>query len=572
MSAYRLQPAIGIPGQRAVAGWSGVRAALGHERLIVDCAPGVDTEEIIRQLDRPGLRVVRTTALLRDEVGIRAMLAPWLGGDDPAFALRCPLPLIAWFDPARLAAARAATAAGPVLVVGPGASLVTRVGHLVLADLSRWETQLRQRRGAIGSLGCADAGSRPAALYRHAFFADWRAWDAHKAPLIDAADAHLDSEAGDAPRLCSGAALRAALDHACTTPFRLVPYFDPAPWGGQWMRRVCGLPDGPANYGWSFDGVPEENALHFDLGGTAFTIPAQSLVLARPRALLGEAVHARFGAEFPIRFDFLDTMGGGNLSLQVHPLTEYIQRHFGWHYTQDESYYLLDAEPGAHVYLGLREGVDREAMAERLREAQSGGRPFPAEAFAQRWPAAAHDHFLIPAGTVHCSGAGAMVLEISATPYIFTFKLWDWGRMGLDGRPRPVHLDHGLANIAWERTTGWTRRHLVNRVAPIPGGDGWTAERTGLHEREFIDTVRRRGRVAMPHHTRDGVHMLNLIAGAEALVESPVGAFPPFPVSYAETFIVPAAVGAYTIRPLAPGAEVASIEASVRTGIPSCAN
>ena len=73
----------------------------------------------------------------------------------------------------------------------------------------------------------------------------------------------------------------------------------------------------------------------------------------QPRALLGDKVHARFGDEFPIRFDFLDTMGGGNLSFQVHPLTEYIQQHFGMHYTQDESYYLLDAGPDAQRLSGL---------------------------------------------------------------------------------------------------------------------------------------------------------------------------------------------------------------------------
>ena len=76
---------------------------------------------------------------------------------------------------------------------------------------------------------------------------------------------------------------------------------------------------------------------------------AIDLVLYQPRALLGEKVHARFGAEFPIRFDFLDTMNGANLSLQVHPLTEYIQETFGMHYTQDESYYILDAGEGARV-------------------------------------------------------------------------------------------------------------------------------------------------------------------------------------------------------------------------------
>ncbi|MFM2092715.1 MAG: hypothetical protein RLZZ127_3204 [Planctomycetota bacterium] len=567
---YRLAPAIAVPWAYAVHGWDGVRAALAQPRLIIDACPGVDIAALATHLARPDAPIIRTTDLLLPEADLRRRLEPWLGGGDPVLALRCPLPLTAWFDPDRLAAARRRAAEGPVLVVGPGATLVSADGHVVLADLSRWEAQLRQRAGRIGSLGCADAGARPAALYRHAFFADWRAWDAHKTPLLASADAHLDTEATDDPRLCDGATLRGALDHACTTPFRLVPYFDAAPWGGQWMRRVCGLPDGPPNYGWAFDGVPEENALRFDLGGTTFTIPAQSLVLARPRALLGEAVHGRFGAEFPIRFDFLDTMGGGNLSLQVHPLTEYIQRHFGWAYTQDESYYLLDAEPGAQVYLGLKEGVDAAMMAARLREAQAGGRPFPADEFAQRWPAKAHDHFLIPAGTVHCSGAGAMVLEISATPYIFTFKLWDWERLGLDSRPRPVHLDHGLANIQWDRTTAWTAAHLVNRREALAGGDGWTAERTGLHEREFIDTIRHRGHGAMPHHTRGGVHMLNLVAGDGAVVESPTGAFAPFAISYAETFIVPAAVGAYTVRPRTAGCAVATIEASVRTGVLPC--
>src|SRR6185312_11288664 len=302
-------------------------------------------------------------------------------------------------------------------------------------------------------------------------------------------------------------------------------------------------------------------------GDVCVEIPAIDLVFQHPRQLLGDAVHARFGTEFPIRFDFLDTVGGGNLSLQVHPLTEYIQDRFGMHYTQDESYYLLDAAPDATVYLGLKENADSRQMIRDLREAQAGGAAFDAEKYVNKWPAAKHDHFLIPAGTGHCSGKNSMVLEISATPYIFTFKLWDWGRLGLDGLPRPIHIDHGKANIVWSRDTNWVRRNLINRVEPIGDGPAWREERTGLHELQFIETRRHWFTGPTPHDTGRTVNVINLVEGMEATVESPNGSFDPFIVHYAETFIVPASVGKYTIRPSGDslGQRCGTIKAFVRS-------
>lgn len=582
-SNYDKFPAIAVPDSAGAAatGWPAIadrlrRAAEGRRArrttLVVECYSGVDEAAVRGELARhltPALTIAASEALLPPDK-IDALVAPFLGGNDPVFGFLTNLTLPQFFDDGKLAALRAQAAAvaeGLVLIIGCGARLVADGDLLVYADLARWEALGRFRRNASANLGVANHTLAASLQYKRAFFVDWRVADRWKRPLIARWDFVLDTNNPAEPKLADGDAVRRGLRHAMTRPFRVVPFFDPAPWGGQWMKEAFNLDRGAKNYGWCFDCVPEENSLLLDLGGVRVELPSINLVFDQPRALLGDAVHARFGDEFPIRFDFLDTVGGGHLSFQVHPLTEYMQQHFGLSYTQDESYYLLHAEPDATVYLGLKEGVEPAAMLRDLAAAQAGPSSFDADRYANRWPAKKHDHFLIPAGTVHCSGAGAMVLEISATPYIFTFKLWDWSRLGLDGKPRPIHLARGAANIQWDRTTAWTRKNLVNAITPVATGDGWREERTGLHEREFIETRRHWFTKTVPHDTRGGVNVLNLVQGEEAVVESPTGAFAPYVVHYAETFIVPAAVGAYTIRPHGPatGAECATLKAFVRT-------
>ena len=133
---------------------------------------------------------------------------------------------------------------------------------------------------------------------------------------------------------------------------------------------------------------------------------------------------------------------------------------------------------------------DQEQFADDLKQAEKGEKEFPAEKYVNCIPVKKHDHILIPAGTIHCSGKNTMVLEISATPYIFTFKLWDWGRVGLDGLPRPVHIDHGLRNIQWDRDTKWIENNLIHREKTLMKDERNQIEKTGLHELEFIETRR----------------------------------------------------------------------------------
>nr|WP_318383312.1 class I mannose-6-phosphate isomerase [uncultured Enterobacter sp.] len=576
-SDYDKTPEVVVRGYDDAAwqGWENVtaalRARLAHGQntvLVIDCYPGTRLSELEQTL-LPALgadRAINVETARRDESAVHQLLARNLT-DDRVFGVLSCHQLPEFFDATALGALRQQVAEGRglTIVYGPGAALVHPGDVLVYADLPRWEIQQRMRSGELGNWGAQNQQEEILRRYKRAFFVEWRVFDRHKTPLLKRADFVLDTTQRGQPTLLSGAAFHGALQQATRQPFRVVPFFDPGVWGGQWMKQRFDLPDAP-NYAWCFDCVPEENSLLLRVGDVRMELPAQDLVLLYPRPLLGEKVHARFGAEFPIRFDFLDTVGGQNLSLQVHPLTEYIQQQFGMHYTQDESYYILHAEPGAQVYLGTRTGVEPAAMLSALQAAERGEKPFDDAAFINRFPARKHDHFLIPAGTVHCSGAGTMVLEVSATPYIFTFKLWDWARLGMDGLPRPVHLEHGAQVIDWQRDTDWVKANLINRIEPVGAGAGWREERTGLHEREFIETRRHWFTEPVVHHTHGGVNVLNLVEGAQARVDSPDGAFEPFIVHYAETFIVPADVGEYRISPYGAGEgqELATLKAWVR--------
>lgn len=536
-------------------------------RIVVECYPGVFPDRIEHLLECAFPQTARFDAAeaFKTERDIDELLREDVT-DDALFGFMTRREMDCYFDPEKVRSLRSEIESEPRAVVyGVGAAYVAEADLLVYADLARWEIQRRFRAGEEGNIGADNRHEKASLKYKRAFFTDWRICDRFKRRLMPRWDFVLDTN-GREPKMATAEAVRQGLQHAAARPFRLVPFFDPGPWGGQWMKEVCDLDRAEPNYAWCFDCVPEENSLLLGLGGKEFELPALDLVFAHPRELLGDAVYGRFGAEFPIRFDLLDTIRGGNLSLQVHPLTDFIREKFGMPYTQDESYYLLDAADGASVFLGLKEDTDPEAMIAELEAAQATGVPFDAEKHVGRYPVRKHDHVSIPSGTVHCSGAGSMVLEISSTPFIFTFKLWDWGRMGLDGLPRPVNIARGKEVIRWERREEWVRRELLDRVEPVARGDGWTEERTGLHESEFIETRRHWFTGIVPHSTDGSVNVLNLVEGREAIVESPTGDFEPLVVHYAETFIVPAAVGHYTIRPWgeAVGTRCATIKAYVR--------
>lgn len=558
-------------------GWSSITAELKRsieiesaKTIIIECYQGVFTKDIIQWVksDFPEARIIESSSALKSEEEI-VKITHHDVTDDRIFGRITEMSLIDLFEAEKVLNIKHSIKKSDQLtfVIGTGAYLVSESPDFIIyADMARWEIQLRMRQNLVTNTGLSNFNDPFETKYKRGYFLDWRLCDNLKKKLMNQWDYILDTNDKDNPKMITQGMFELGMEQAVKQPFSVVPFFDPGPWGGQWMKEKLDLDPSESNYAWCFNCVPEENSLLLEFQGVKFEMPSINLVLAKAKALLGEKVQQMFGDEFPIRFDFLDTIDGGNLSLQVHPLTEYINEKFGMTYTQDESYYIMEASDDAIVYLGLKDNVDGEEMITDLTAAQQNGNHFDADKYAQKWPAKKHDHFLIPAGTVHCSGTGCMVLEISATPYIFTFKLWDWGRLGMDGKPRPINIEHGSKVIQWDRQPEWTKKHLINAVETLEENGEWREEKTGLHELEFIETRRFWQTGTVTHKTGGGVNVLMIVEGEQAVIESPSGEFEPFEVNFAEAFIIPANIKEYTMRPVgaSEGKEIATVKAFVR--------
>jgi mannose-6-phosphate isomerase len=259
-------------------------------------------------------------------------------------------------------------------------------------------------------------------------------------------------------------------------PVVFEPIFKPKPWGGRRLETLLGkrLPPGePIGEAWELADLPgnESRVRGGPLAGTTLS----ELVRVWGRGLLGDAELA--SGHFPLLIKFLDACE--NLSVQVHPKPGVGDPRDIKH----EAWYVVAAEPGAQLYIGLQPGVRPDDVA------RAANAPAIVK-LLRAWEVQAGQCYYLPSGTPHALGAGVVVAEVQ-TPSDVTYRLYDWGRVGLDGRPRELHIPPALANIRYDVT----ENEILSTPTPIADE---CAARTLLLacERFTIQHVR-----ALPVHT-----------------------------------------------------------------------
>jgi mannose-6-phosphate isomerase len=213
-------------------------------------------------------------------------------------------------------------------------------------------------------------------------------------------------------------------------PICFAPWLRPMPWGGDHLAQLLELPATGAPIGEAW--LLSDHALHQSQvkDGPWAGQTLRSLLRQHGQALLGKKCE-----RFPLLIKLLDARE--NLSVQVHPDDESARQWAPHEGGKTEAWTVLASEPEGAIYLGLKRGMDKQVLA---RELLTGN----AAACLERVAPRAGETYFVPAGTVHALGQGVMVLEVQQTSDA-TFRLYDWGRVDPDGRPRALHLEAGLA-------------------------------------------------------------------------------------------------------------------------------
>lgn len=444
-----------------------------------------------------------------------------------------------------------------ILCFGSGAAcrpLRSLYDLIFYRDITREAFTRRSSKGLVLPLGARKKAEtrngQPGYLAGKRFhYVDFPVLDKAKKALLKQVHAYIDDNLPGRSKLIDRSALDEMISDFSSSPFQLKAFHEEGVWGGQWLKKVRNLPEHMVNCAWAYELMAYHMSVKIPLGDTFVEVPFPVLLYKEADKIMGRPVNRRFRGLWPIRVNYDDCWKGGDMAIQIHPDASYIKRNFREALHQDESYYIMDANPDAYVHLGLKEGADIDEFHELVQRAETQGIPFDHRKFVNLFPAKKGDLFLIPAGTVHASGKGCVVLELSATTDRYTFHLYDYLRPDLNGSLREIHAEHAFRMLRKypHRDTSWVRKNLIQRPRCIRRGKDWAEYILGKREDLVFEVRRFEFATTVQEDTKGVPHVLSLAEGRTAVIRPVASREREFHLPFSETVVVPACTGRYTL-------------------------
>lgn len=425
--------------------------------------------------------------------------------------------------------------------------------YIAYFDVTPKQVALRAKNGLMKNLG--DTHARPfKEMMRRAYYVDFEIAYRLRGEMIrnGEIDFYIISDNPADMRLIPKKALDEILSSLAMTPFRCKPVYIEGVWGGQYIKKMRKLPDAMRNVAWAFDLIPLEVSILAEVNGLVIEFPYFTFVQKEGKTIMGERCVKRFDGYFPIRFNYDDTYhSSGNMSIQVHPGEAYCKNNFNELGRQDESYYVVATGHGAKTYMGLNKGADADEFISEAKRSEKVHSKVEYEKYINSVPSVPGMQFLIPAGTVHASGRNQLILEIgSLTVGSYTYKLYDYLRLDLDGIPRPIHTYHGERALEKSRTTPWVKDNLVRQPILVRKGQGWAEYIVGEHDLLYFSLRRLEFENEIEDDTNGKFHVLTLVDGEKVMVQSFDYPERCFYQNYLDVVVVPASVGRYIVKNL----------------------
>ena len=344
--------------------------------------------------------------------------------------------------------------------------------------------------------------------------------------------------------------LHALVSRALDYPLRQRPVYLEGVWGGYYTMKERHLPKEMKNCAWVFDLIPMEVSTVVIMDGREFEFPYYVLVAAEGKKLMGERCLKEFHGFFPIRFNYDDTFhSSGNMSIQLHPRADFVVPNHNELGRQDESYYIVATAQRARTYLGFNRGQDPEEFIREVKRSEKDYQPVDYQKYIYSVESKPGIQVMIPAGTIHGSGKNQLILEIgSLTVGSYTYKMYDYLRKDLDGKPRPIHTYFGNINLNRGMMQDYVEQHLVNGGYRVLREEGDAKEVVvGECEQLYFSLRNLIFGNYMTDDTKGDFHVLALVDGEDVTVRSKKDPSRKFDMKFLDIIVVPADFGEYEL-------------------------